>query len=166
MTGEDYNSGAPAMARAINRGYLDARMTSYINWPLVAAMPSNLPWPTMGLMTAGQPWSGAYVLGEQLWVSAHTTQFTRPGWSFIDKSDARGRSPVHPVDDERRVQGRRAEPGAGAAGPALPRELRQRRRRRAGAAVERPGGRVRDRALRRRSRREITQVSTDSGQSQ
>jgi hypothetical protein len=83
---QDFNSGAPAMIRAISRGYIDAKMTAYINWPLVAAMASNLPWPTMGLLVCGQPWSGAYDLGLQLWISAHLTQFSQPGWSFIDNA--------------------------------------------------------------------------------
>ncbi|HEV2371471.1 MAG TPA: RICIN domain-containing protein [Streptosporangiaceae bacterium] len=81
---QDFNSGAPAMIRAITRGYLDAKMTAYINWPVVAAIPANLPWETMGLLQANQPWSGNYTPGEQLWTAAQVTQFTQPGWSFID----------------------------------------------------------------------------------
>ena len=79
---QDYNSGAPAMARAINRGYIDAQMTSFINWPLAAAILPGLSWETMGLLVADQPWSGWYDIGEQTWVTAHTTQFTAPGWSY------------------------------------------------------------------------------------
>ena len=30
---DDYNDGAPAMARGINRGYIDGKMTAYLNWP-------------------------------------------------------------------------------------------------------------------------------------
>jgi ricin-type beta-trefoil lectin protein len=37
------------MARGINRGYLDGKMTAYLNWPIVAAITPNLPYPTMGL---------------------------------------------------------------------------------------------------------------------
>lgn len=81
---EDANSGAFAMARAINRGYIDAKMTAYINWPVVAAVYPNLPFDTDGLIIANQPWSGSYSVGKQLWVSAHTTQFTQPGWHYID----------------------------------------------------------------------------------
>jgi hypothetical protein len=83
---QDYNSGAPAMIRAITRGYLDAQMTAYINWPLVAALAPNLPWPTMGLALCSEPWSGEYALGKQLWVSAQVTQFTQPGWTFLDSA--------------------------------------------------------------------------------
>ena len=49
---DDYNAGANAMARGINRGYIDGKMTAYINWPVVAAITPNLPWPTMGLALA------------------------------------------------------------------------------------------------------------------
>ncbi len=81
---QDENSGAIPMARAINRGYIDGAMTSYINWPLIAAIYVNLPYNTVGLMAANQPWSGNYSVGKQTWVTAHTTQFTQPGWHYID----------------------------------------------------------------------------------
>ena len=81
---QDENSGAIPMARAINRGYIDGDMTAYINWPLIAAIYPNLPYDTVGLMVANQPWSGNYSVGKQTWVTAHTTQFTQPGWQYID----------------------------------------------------------------------------------
>ena len=83
---DDYNAGAQAMARGINRGYLDGRMTAYINWPVVAAITPNLPYPTMGLALASQPWSGYYSIGKNAWVAAQTTQFTAPGWHYLDGS--------------------------------------------------------------------------------
>lgn len=83
---QDYNSGAIAMARAINRGYIDGKMTAYINWPLIASVYTNLPFDTCGLMLANQSWSGNYSVGKQLWVTAHTTQFTQPGWQYIDSA--------------------------------------------------------------------------------
>jgi O-glycosyl hydrolase len=83
---EDYNSGAAATARGINRGYLDGGMTGYINWPLVAAITPNLPFPTTGLALAPQPWSGYYAIGKNAWVTAQTSQFTAPGWHYLDSS--------------------------------------------------------------------------------
>ncbi|MEY9965207.1 hypothetical protein ABIA33_003249 [Streptacidiphilus sp. MAP12-16] len=83
---EDAETGAPPMARAINRGYLDAKLTAFINWPLVAALYQNLGFNTMGLVTANQPWSGAYTVGRSLWATAQTTQFTAPGWKYLDPS--------------------------------------------------------------------------------
>ena len=83
---DDYNAGAPAVARGINRGYIDGRMTAYLNWPVVAAITPNLPYPTMGLALASQPWSGHYAIGKNTWVMAHTSQFTAPGWQYLDAS--------------------------------------------------------------------------------
>jgi hypothetical protein len=83
---DDYNLGAPALARGINRGYLDGKMTAYINWPVIAAITPNIPFPTMGVALAAQPWSGNYSVGRNAWVMAHTTQFTAPGWRYLDSS--------------------------------------------------------------------------------
>jgi hypothetical protein len=83
---QDYNDGAKPMARGINRGYLDGKMTAYLNWDLIAAVTPNIPWPTVGLMLANQPWSGWYATGKETWTVAHTTQFTAPGWKYLDAS--------------------------------------------------------------------------------
>ncbi|NUS17057.1 MAG: galactosylceramidase [Streptomyces sp.] len=83
---DDYNAGANAMARGINRGYIDGKMTAYINWPVVAAITPNLPYPTMGLALTPQPWSGYYAIGKNAWVMAQTSQFTAPGWQYLDSS--------------------------------------------------------------------------------
>ena len=81
----DMNAGAPALIRSITRGYVDADMTAYLNWPLVAAIYPNLPYSTVGLATAGSPWSGNYSIGENTWATAQVTQFAQPGWKFIDQ---------------------------------------------------------------------------------
>jgi hypothetical protein len=83
---DDYNAGAPALARGINRDYLDGKMTAYLNWPVIAAVYPNLPFPTMGVALAPQPWSGFYAIGRNAWVMAHTTQFTTPGWRYLDSA--------------------------------------------------------------------------------
>jgi Glycosyl hydrolase family 59/Ricin-type beta-trefoil lectin domain/Concanavalin A-like lectin/glucanases superfamily len=80
---QDLNSGAPALIRSITRGYIDAGLAAYINWPVVAAVYPNLPYNTDGLVLASQPWSGAYSVGESLWATAQVTQFTQPGWQFL-----------------------------------------------------------------------------------
>ncbi len=82
----DQNAGAPALIRSITRGYLDASMTAYLNWPLIAAVYPTLPFNTVGLMSASQPWSGAYTVGESVWATAQVTQFTAPGWTFINSA--------------------------------------------------------------------------------
>ena len=83
---QDDNTGAPALIRAITRGYLDAKMTALLNWPLIAAITPNLPYATVGLAVAGQPWSGHYSLGINTWVTAQVTQFAQPGWQFLDNA--------------------------------------------------------------------------------
>ncbi len=83
---DDYNGGAQAMARGLNRGYIDGKMTAYLNWPIVAAITPNLPYPTMGVALAAQPWSGHYSIGKNAWVLAQTSQFTAPGWKYLDAS--------------------------------------------------------------------------------
>ncbi|MFF0234534.1 ricin-type beta-trefoil lectin domain protein [Micromonospora sp. NPDC005254] len=83
---DDYNAGAQALARGINRGYIDGKMTGYINWPAIAAITPNIPWATTGVAVAQQPWSGAYSIGKSTWVMAQTTQFTAPGWRYLDGS--------------------------------------------------------------------------------
>ena len=81
---QDDNTGAGPLIRAITRGYIDAKMTNFLNWPLIAAITPNLPFSTVGLMVSAQPWSGAYSIGRSLWVTAQVTQFTQPGWQFLD----------------------------------------------------------------------------------
>ncbi len=83
---QDDNTGAAPLIRAITRGYLDAKMTGFLNWPLVASITPNLPYPTVGLMVAAEPWSGNFSIGKSLWVTAHVTQFTEPGWTFVDSA--------------------------------------------------------------------------------
>ncbi|MEV6011401.1 RICIN domain-containing protein [Streptomyces sp. NPDC051976] len=81
---EDAETGAAPVARAINRGYIDAKMTAYVNWPVVASIYQNLEFQDDGLITANQPWSGAYSVGRTTWAIAQTTQFTSPGWKYLD----------------------------------------------------------------------------------
>ena len=83
---QDDNTGTGALIRAITRGYIDAKMTALLNWPLIAAITPNLPYPTVGLMVTSEPWSGNYSIGKSLWATAQVSQFTRPGWQFLDKA--------------------------------------------------------------------------------
>ncbi|MFB9406511.1 ricin-type beta-trefoil lectin domain protein, partial [Dactylosporangium matsuzakiense] len=57
-----------------------------INWPVIAAITPNIPWATTGVAVAQQPWSGSYSIGRNAWVMAQTTQFTAPGWRYLDNS--------------------------------------------------------------------------------
>jgi hypothetical protein len=57
-----------------------------MNWDLIAATTPNNLWGTVGLVLANQPWSGSYAVGKDVWAIAHTTQFTAPGWKYLDSS--------------------------------------------------------------------------------
>ena len=83
---QGYDLGAIPLARALNRDYIDSRMTAYINWSLIAAWYRTLPYYGDGLMLADQPWSGYYHVGKSIWVMAHTSQFVQIGWHYVDSA--------------------------------------------------------------------------------
>jgi hypothetical protein len=83
---QDTEAGAANVARALNRDYIDGRMTAYYNWPMVGALYPNTYFAFNGLVSANQPWSGHYRVGKTAWVMAHTTQFTEVGWRYQDSA--------------------------------------------------------------------------------
>jgi galactosylceramidase len=76
--------GATKIAKLLNRCYIEGRITRVITWSLVTGYYDLLPLPRSGLMTANEPWSGHYRVDPAIWVVAHTTQFTAPGWRYVD----------------------------------------------------------------------------------
>lgn len=83
-----YNGGAANLAKLYNRGYIDQKMSAYINWSTIWSVLPGMPYPGCGLMLADQPWSGHYQVGLSIWTTAHTTQFAQPGWRYIDSACA------------------------------------------------------------------------------
>ena len=81
-----HNVGAVPIARALNRYYIDCQITGQLVWTPVSAWYANLPIADTGLLLAEWPWSGYYEVGKSIWSMAHTTQFTEPGWSYIDNA--------------------------------------------------------------------------------
>lgn len=88
-TPDSYDKGAAVLAGEINRAYTDGRMTGTLMWSLVWSAYEGLPFPGSAPLLANSPWSGNYVVGKTLWAIAHTTQFARPGWRYLDGGSAR-----------------------------------------------------------------------------
>jgi O-glycosyl hydrolase len=81
---QDAAAGAEPLARAMNRNYIEASLTGNINWSIVAGYYGNTNTGGQGLIVAETPWNGAFQVSKSLWVDAHTTQFVRPGWRYLD----------------------------------------------------------------------------------
>lgn len=103
---------APAMDRSLVRGYHEANLTGYLEWPALDAMPSTgstnqdtpLPYENRGLITADQPWSGYYSVRAMTWAIGQFTYFvTTPtpsdaGWKYEDSSSGYLRNDTTGVD--------------------------------------------------------------------
>lgn len=84
-----YNSkGAKKLVKTFNRCYINNRLTGFINWATIWSVFPGLICHGHGLMLANEPWSGYYKVGVSIWAVAHTTQFTQPGWQYLDSACA------------------------------------------------------------------------------
>ncbi len=66
------------------RAYPAGKITKIISWSLITSCFDFLLCPGMGMMKANCPWTGYYEVQPPLWIIAHTNQFTKPGWHFIE----------------------------------------------------------------------------------
>jgi hypothetical protein len=84
-----FDLGATKLAANLNHEYVDGHMTSMINWSLEWSAYEGLPFGGNGLLLANTPWSGHYQVGKSVWAMAQTTQFTEPGWRYLDSGSIR-----------------------------------------------------------------------------
>lgn len=83
---QNHDIGGWSTSRALNRMYIDARISGYMTWSLISAWYANIQLADTGLMLAQWPWSGYYKVDRNIWAFAHTAQFAKPGWSYIDNA--------------------------------------------------------------------------------
>jgi hypothetical protein len=82
----DWNAGGKIWAKRLNLNYLEGHFTKTEIWSPITSYYDILPAPNSGLMYANTPWSGHYNVQSAIWVTAHTTQFSNPGWQYLDAS--------------------------------------------------------------------------------
>ncbi len=83
---QNHDIGGLSTTRALNRMYIDARISGYMTWSPISAWYANIELADTGLMLAEWPWSGFYLVDKNIWAFAHTAQFTKPGWKYIDSA--------------------------------------------------------------------------------
>ncbi|XP_046548297.1 galactocerebrosidase-like [Haliotis rubra] len=74
-----------------NLNYVNGFMTGTVMWPAVEAFYEGLPHQGTGLLNASEPWSGYYTVPVDVYLTAHSTQFTRPGWTYLKHGAGVGR---------------------------------------------------------------------------
>lgn len=77
------------LGKLYNENYIVRRYTKTEPWAVITSYYDVLRAPNSGLMFAATPWSGHYRVQTTIWTTAHTTQFARPGWAYIDSACGR-----------------------------------------------------------------------------
>ncbi|HEY0449396.1 hypothetical protein [Actinophytocola sp.] len=76
--------GYNALGATYNLNYVTGHVTATQVWNAVSSYYDNQILPNSGLLRAAEPWSGHYEVTSPVWVTAHTTQFAKPGWRYLD----------------------------------------------------------------------------------
>lgn len=86
IVSRDWNVGGRELAKQYNENYLKGGFTATEIWSPITSYYDILAAPNSGLMYANTPWSGNYRVQGAIWATAHTTQFTQPGWRYLESS--------------------------------------------------------------------------------
>lgn len=80
----EWKVGGRELAKLYNENYLEGGFTATEIWSPITSYYDLLAAPNSGLMYANTPWSGHYRVQGAIWATAHTTQFTQPGWQYLN----------------------------------------------------------------------------------
>jgi hypothetical protein len=78
--------GGGDLATVFANLYATFNVTGFLLWNAVSAYNPALFSPDWGIFRAWWPWAGAYELDGKVWVFAHWTQATAPGWRFVPQA--------------------------------------------------------------------------------
>jgi galactosylceramidase len=78
--------GALYLARLINKLYTRDRTTKFEIWCPFDGIYDQIIWPNTGALQADSPWDGHYTVWPAVWAVAHTTQFAKPGWVYMNEA--------------------------------------------------------------------------------
>ena len=87
-------TGALCWIRAVVDNYVNGYMTMTSSWYLVSGSYPSIPFWSEGMMTASEPWAGSYRINEQVWATAHFTQFTALGDRYLPHGAGTGKLPL------------------------------------------------------------------------
>lgn len=80
---------AKSLAQTLNQNYINANQTSVQMWTPIYSWYQWIFLQGKGFMQANTPWSGYFNVTTPIWITAHTTQFTEPGWTYLGGSACR-----------------------------------------------------------------------------
>jgi galactosylceramidase len=79
----DWTNGRE-IVRRMNKLYTNGRLTQMQIWCPIDSCADGVMLTDVGVMKGDTPWSGYYHTRPATWCVAHYTQFTEPGWVFVD----------------------------------------------------------------------------------